>query len=186
MNRNVLIGIVVVIIVALGIWYFASLNTGAATPDTATTSVSTGSTGTTGTTGTTGAATPANPSTFHSIFTQSGNHECSYQQVQASGQSSSVVYIADGKMRGEFRTTGSTPSANLMIYTGGVLYAWKEGATTGKKTSITSLADLPQAIPQDLTSGAIFGVSADNVSWDCHDWAKDVKLFTLPTYVTFS
>jgi hypothetical protein len=73
-----------------------------------------------------------------------------------------------------------------MIYSGGVLYSWKEGASVGKKSSISSLTDLPQAIPQDLTSAAIFGVSADNVSWDCRDWAKDTTLFTLPTYVTFS
>jgi len=185
MNRNTVIGgIIVIIIVILGIWYFSTMNAGVAVPETATTT-STGTTGT-GAAGTTGAATPSNPSTFHSIFTQSGNHECTYQQVGTDTKSTSVVYIADGKMRGEFRTTGAVTTADLMIYNGGFLYAWKEGATTGKKTSISSLADLPAAIPQDLTSGAIFGVSADNVSWDCHDWAKDSTLFNLPTYVTFS
>jgi len=37
-----------------------------------------------------------------------------------------------------------------------------------------------------LTGGAILRVSDDNVSWDCHDWARDVKLFVIPAYVTFS
>ena len=182
MNQNTIIGgIVVIILAVLGIWYFSSNTTGTAGQDqTATTSDSTGTTGTT-------AGTAANPNTFRSIFTQSGNHVCTYAQVTASGQSSNAVYIADGKMRGEFRTVSGTGTlADLMIYTGGILYSWKEGATVGKKSSIKSLADLPQAIPGDLTSGAILGFSLDNVSWDCHDWARDVKLFVIPAYVTFS
>lgn len=89
-------------------------------------------------------------------------------------------------MRGEFRTISGTDStANLMIYTGGTLYSWKEGATTGRKSSIESMAELPQAIPADLTSGGGFGVSLDNVSWDCHDWAKDPAMLVVPTYVKF-
>ena len=89
-------------------------------------------------------------------------------------------------MRGEFRTiVGNDTSANLMIYSGGILYSWKEGATTGKKSSIKSLAELPEAIPNDLTSGGGFGVSMDNVSWDCHYWAKDPKMLVVPTYVKF-
>jgi hypothetical protein len=144
-------------------------------------------TGTTGTTGTgSGTTVTGSAGTFHSIFTQSGNHQCTYEQVGTNTRSTSVVDIADGKMHGEFRTTGATNSADIMIYSGGVLYAWKEGATVGKKTNISSLADLPQAIPADLTSAAIYGFSSQNVSWDCHDWNKDVKLFVLPTYVTFS
>ena len=181
MNPKTLIGgIVAVIIILFGIWYFASNSIGAGAPTAAT------STESSGTAPGTSAAAPRSTNTFRSIFTQSGNHECRYEQVGTSSQTTSVVYIADGKMRGEFRTIGAVPSANLMIYSGGVLYSWKEGATTGKKTSISALSDLPQAIPQDLSSGAIFGVSSENVSWDCHDWARDVRLFILPTYVTFS
>lgn len=187
MNKNTVnavIGvIVVVILVALGIWYFNSSNTaGTATPEQTATTTTTVSTTVTNTS----AATPASPTTFKSIFTQSGNHECTYEQVGTSTQSSSVIYISNGDMRGEFRTTGTVTSADLMIYNGGYLYSWKEGATVGKKSSIKSLADLPQVIPQDLTSGAIFGVSTNNVSWDCHDWITDPTFFVLPTYVTFS
>lgn len=183
MNQNKLIaGISVVVLAALGIWYVSSSNmAGAGTGgETATTSVSTN------VTGTPTAATPTNPNTFRSIFAQSGNHQCSYEQVGASSRSSSVIYIADGKMRGEFRTTsGTETSANLMIYNGGILYSWREGASVGKKSSVTSIAEIPEVIPEDLTSGAVFGGSANNVSWDCHVWAKDAKLFLLPTYVKF-
>ena len=179
MNQKTLTWGVVIVLVALGIWYFASSGTAGITQgETATT--------TTGTTGTP-VGTPAASSTFRSIFTQSGNHQCDYSQSNSTGQSTSVIYLADGKMRGEFRSTMSGGStASLMIYTGGYLYSWKEGATTGKKSSIRALSDLPDVIPQDLTSGAIFGTASDSVGWNCHSWLKDVKLFTIPSYVTFS
>lgn len=185
MNQNKIIGTIVVVILAvLGIWYFSSSKTGgiAGTQDeTATTTVVAGTAAGPGT-----AVTPAVSNTFRSIFTQSGNHECLYEQVTSSGKSSSRVYIADGKMRGEFRTvSGTTNTATMMVYSGGILYSWKEGATTGKKSSIKSLAELPEAIPGDLTSGAAFGVSMDNVSWDCHDWAKDPAMLMVPSYVKF-
>ena len=89
-------------------------------------------------------------------------------------------------MRGEFRTiSGEITSATLMIYDRGILYSWKEGTTTGRKSSIRSIADLPEAIPADLTSGGGFGVSLNNVSWDCHDWAKNPAMLVIPTYVKF-
>ncbi|MDO8482160.1 MAG: hypothetical protein Q7S75_03735 [bacterium] len=183
MNQNKLIGVIVVIVIAiLGIWYFSSSNNGAVTGAQDETATTPGATGVAGTP----ASTPAKATSFRSIFTQTGNHQCSYEQVATTGRSSSVIYIADGKMRGEFRTTsGGVNDANLMIYDGGFLYSWKEGATTGKKSSIKSMAELPEAIPNDLTSGASFGVSLDNVSWDCHDWAKDSKMLVVPTYVKF-
>ena len=180
MNQNKIIGgIVLAVILVWGIWYFTSskIDTNVA-----------GTQNETGTTGSTNTAVkPAGtPSTFRSIFTQSGNHECLYEQVTSSGKSSSRIYIADGKMRGEFRTvSGTDTTATLMIYSGGTLYSWKEGATTGKKSSIRSIAELPEAIPGDLTSGASFGVSLDNVSWDCHDWAKDPAVLMVPSYVKF-
>ncbi|MCR4281373.1 MAG: hypothetical protein NUV88_03525 [Candidatus Kaiserbacteria bacterium] len=185
MNQNKIIGgIVLAVILVWGIWYFSSSSTGgiAGTQDeTATTTVATGTAASPGT-----AVTPAVSNTFRSIFTQSGNHECLYEQVTSSGKSSSRIYIADGKMRGEFRTiSGTTNTASLMIYNGGILYSWKEGATTGRKSTISSMAELPDAIPNDLTSGGGFGVSLDNVSWDCHDWAKDPAVLVVPTYVKF-
>ena len=181
MNQKTIVwGLGIIIIIALGLWYFSSSS--AVPTDT------TGGTATTSTTGTPSTPAPAGASTFKSIFTQSGNHQCSYASSDdsASTQSTSVVYISGGKMRAEFRTSGATVSANFMIYNGGYLYTWKEGASVGKKSSIKSLAELPQAIPQDLTSGAIFGTASDNVSWDCHPWITDATYFTIPTYVKFS
>ena len=187
MNQKVILGILAVVLVGLGIWYVSS----PASPSSST-SITTAPAATTPPAQGPAPSTPAKPvgaatpSTFKGIFTQSGNHECKYESIDGSTRISSVIYISGGKMRGEFRTTGVTSSANLMVYMGGYLYSWKEGATIGKKSSIKSLSDLPALIPQDLTSGTILGTSNDNVSWDCHPWATDQKLLTVPTYVKFS
>ncbi len=185
-QKTVIWGIVVIILIVLGVWYFSSM-----TPNTATSVTTTATSTATSTTPTapvtTVPVTAATKSAFKSIFTQSGNYECTYQQVGGSTQGMSTIYISGGKMRGEFRTTsGAASSANLMIYNGGYLYSWVEGTTVGKKTSISSLADLPQVIPQDLTSGAIFGTNDNSVGWDCHDWLTNNSLFVIPTYVKFT
>lgn len=182
MKQSTIIGIVIVVAAAaLGIWYFSYSNAGTgAQNETATTTAATDNTGTQ-------TVPAAGSSTFRSIFTQDGNTQCDYTQTSTGMQGTSVIYIADGKMRGEFRTTtNGIVKATLMIYSGGYLYSWKEGATVGTKSSIKTLADLPEVIPSDLTSGAVLGTGSNNVGWNCHSWAKDVKLFALPTYVTFS
>jgi hypothetical protein len=178
MKKKILVGVLILIIlVIVAILYttssHTSSNTQTLTPITVTTKTNTN--------------TPGNTSnTFHSIFSQSGSHVCTYEQG-APIRSSSVIYIADGKMRGEFRTvTTEGSAANFMIYSGGYLYSWKEGTTVGTKSSIKSISDLPQVIPTDLTSGVVLGNADKNISWDCHDWIKNSALLILPAYVKFT
>lgn len=187
MNRNIWIWAVVVVVVLLGIWYFASSGT-ASPANTAATSSASGATTTSGASGSAASGSAGSTSSFRSIFTQNGNYECTYDLVGTSTSATSKINIADGKMRGEFRsTTGGASIANYMIYTGGYLYSWKEAATTGTKTSVKTLSDLPSVIPGDLTSASILGASgSDNIGWNCHNWAKDASAFTLPSYVKFS
>lgn len=181
MSKGILIGAIAIIIGALGFWYFyADPSEQTTEPTELQEETNTTPSSTTGT-------TPKGTNTFRSVFSQSGSYECKYEQVDSDSRTSSVITIADGKMRGEFRTMSGTDSiGSLMIYDGNYLYSWKEGATVGRKTSIRTIADLPEAIPADLTSGAVYGGSLDNVGWDCHPWAKDQKAFVLPTYVKFS
>jgi uncharacterized protein (UPF0333 family) len=95
MNRNTIIGsVIIVILVAVGIWYFTATDM---TDSTVSTNEAPG----------TKKTAPATPSTFKSIFAQSGNHQCTYEQVSPTSRSNSLVYIADGKMRGEFRTNSA-------------------------------------------------------------------------------
>lgn len=189
MNKNALVWIIILVVVGFGIWYASSSNTGQNNPvsqEAATTTTNVTTTTATGSSGTNKVVT--NPNTFHSIFEQSGTHQCTYEQVGGTSEkASSVIDIADGKMRGEFRTTDTSGNtkATLMIYSGGTLYSWQEGMTTGTKSTIKTVADLPQVIPADLTSASVLGGSSQNVGWDCHAWLKDPSVFVVPSYVKF-
>ena len=77
-------------------------------------------------------------------------------------------------------------TANLAVYDGRYLYQWHEGTSVGTKMTLTSLSQLPSAIPQDLTSGTIYGSSYNSVGWNCHSWLTDKSLLAAPSYVTFS
>lgn len=120
------------------------------------------------------------------IFSIKGSYQCDYEAVSPQGRASNVVYLSDGKMRGEFRTTGAfATSNNITVYDGKYLYVWTEGFSTGKVTEPKTLADLPGIIPQDVSSGRILGTSANNVSWNCHAWLRDASKLMRPSYVTF-
>ena len=173
MNRNILIAAVVIVVLGAGLWVFFSpkMSTDQTTKPTETT------TNTTSTSNT-------SPNTFKSILAQSGSYECRYEQATSTGQSTNLIYISDGKLRGEFRTLGAV--GNMMVYDGANLYVWMEGAIVGTKTQLKSLSELPLVIPKDLTSGSVLGSGIDNVSWDCHAWSKNAALLVPPKEVKFS
>ncbi len=122
------------------------------------------------------------------LFPQKGSFECRYDQATQTGRSTNVVYIADGKMRGEFRSTDAQgfASSNMMIYDGTYLYSWVEGKGIGMRTQPKSLKDIPAAIPTDVHEGKVLGSGIENVSWDCHAWSKVPTMLSKPSYVKFN
>ena len=117
------------------------------------------------------------------MFNQGGSHICTFDNLSNGHKSTATIYIADGKMRGEFRANNSV--GDIMVYNGGNLYTWKEGSATGMRSQVRLIADLPAALPKDLTGGVIIGNSANNSSWECHDWLKKSALLTPPANVAF-
>jgi hypothetical protein len=186
MNQTTVMGIsAIAIVVLLGVWLYATPQTAMAPADMPTTTAPVAARVVSG--------TPAKPvtantsgNTYKSLLTQKGNFQCDYSQVTSDGQSNNVVYISDGKLRAEFRSTiKGQGGSNLSVYDGRYLYTWREGTSVGTKSLITSLGQLPTAIPKDLTSGAIHGDGVNSVGWDCHTWLVDKKLLTPPAYVSF-
>lgn len=120
------------------------------------------------------------------IFAEQGNYQCDYEKVTQDSRSSSVIYVSNGRMRGEFRTSaGLNSTATLLVYDGSYLYVWTEGKSTGVRTQPKTIADLPSLIPEDVSSGRILGSGINNVSWNCHAWSKDESKLVKPSYVTF-
>lgn len=121
------------------------------------------------------------------IFNEKGNYQCDYESVTPQSRASNVVYISNGKMRGEFRTIEAGASkSSIVIYDGSYLYVWTEGQSTGKISQPKTLADLPGIIPENVSSGKILGSGLNSVSWNCHAWSLDSSMLTRPSYVTFN
>lgn len=73
-----------------------------------------------------------------------------------------------------------------MIYNNGTLYIWQEGKTTGTKTQVSTLAQLPAVIPKDLTSGTSLGSGINTVGWDCRQWSMKAEFFVPSTAIKFT
>lgn len=178
MNRTVAVVVIIIVLLGLGWKFFKSpkTDTNNVTPDT-TQATSTG-------TKTNTSTSSSNTQTTQSLITQKGSYECIFTQASTTGQSTNLIYIADGKLRGEFRDVDAV--GNLMLYDGINLYVWQEGKTVGTKTRLTSLSQLPSIIPRDLTSGSSLGSGLNSAGWDCHQWIKKANLLVPPTQVRFT
>lgn len=180
--KNILWGILALVLVIVLVFVFKSRDKSVALDN----STDTNATSTNVNTGTSPTTPTAKPASFKSLIALSGNHECKYEQVSQGSRSTNVVYLSNGKLRGEFRTTANGVStANLMVYDGKNLYVWKEGQSTGTISQPKTIAELPDVIPADITSGAVFGTNVNNASWDCHGWTTVPSLLVKPSYVTF-
>ena len=193
MRTNLLMWVVaLVVIIAGGAWLYSRstmnvpVDTPTTSPNASPTTVQSPAPTTVSVTKKKPAPTPVRTQTYKSIITQTGSHQCDYEQVGSSGKTSGVVYIADGKMRAELRTSDVVDTRSLAVYDGRYLYIWTEGKTTGTRSEPSSVSQLPIVIPTDLNSGKIFGSGTNSISWNCHSWLKDAKLLVPPSYVTFS
>lgn len=198
MNKNTWIGIIVAIfVVAFAAWAYSMVNTYTKPLPDLTTASSTPTTSTS-----TVQFIPSQPPPAHvylpttpatkpatqyvplpPLLSQPNAHKCVYSQVTPTSQSSGVVYLADGKLRSEFRTVGGI--GTLSVFDGQYVYVWKEGSTHGTRTEYTDIAQLSTLIPKDLTSGAVLGSSSNNAGWKCTPWIPDMTMLSAPQGVTF-
>jgi hypothetical protein len=198
MKKTLIWVIAIIIIVLLGLYFWggnSASQTSTSTDQNATTTTTdivdgTNEGATSSASGSTSASTTGMKSTLGGIFDNPGSYECDYNQLSGtpgnSVRSTNVIYIANGRLRGEFRTTSATSTVlSMMVYDGNNLYVWNEGQSAGKVSVPKTIKDLPGVIPEDITSGRILGNSQINVSWDCHAWSTDPAKLVKPSYVTF-
>lgn len=185
MIKNLLVGLVLVVLVVVGFWLFKSGKKNAEVIAENTIN-STASSTNTSSSKNSPIKSSIKPASFTSLLPQKGNYECTYQEVSQTSRSSHVLYLSEGKMRGEFRTTTANgASSNIVVYDGNYLYNWIEGQTVGKISQPRSISDFPAIIPKDILSASVLGSGLNSVSWECHPWIKVSSLLAKPTYVRF-
>ena len=183
-QKNIIIAVVVIAILALGSWYLISQN---ATPVSTGTDVTTTVPATDGTTATPGTATTPAKGTgaLKSAFTQGGNYTCTLNALAAdNGKTSGTVYASAGKTRTDFRaeSAGGVVTELHIIRDGASAYTWISGQTTGTKTAITTASPF---VPRQPSGAGIAITDESSVNWDCHPWLTDKAQFVPPSNITF-
>jgi hypothetical protein len=109
------------------------------------------------------------------------SQECLFSTEGSNG----VVYVAGGKVRGDFTTEseGQTTISH-MIVDGQTSYVWMEGQQMGYKFSFDESAQV-QDQDQGQTSQATVDID-QKVDYNCKSWNTDPSMFTLPAGIEFS
>lgn len=106
----------------------------------------------------------------------SGNQSCTYND----GQTTGVVYTANGKARMDFTsTTNGVSTASHSVIDGDIYYSWIDGQPSGFKFSMN----------QSTTGSAGSNQNVDvnkETNYNCSSWSPDNSKFVLPTGVTFT
>ena len=120
-------------------------------------------------------------SSFKDFLASGKSQKCEVSFKSADTTSSGTMYVASGKMRGDFSATVQEKSVQShMIVKDQTVYSWVEGLgmSAGFKTSLnTSDANKAQSRSVDVNQ---------KVSYTCQSWTEDDSMFTLPQGVNFN
>jgi hypothetical protein len=166
MNTKV-IGVIVALLLLLGVGgaYFLSQNK----PTTQTTDTPATTT------------TEKKSSSLLDLLSLGKNQRCTFKTASEGSSTEGTVYIAEGKMRGDFKTTVDGKAQDMsMIRDGDTSYIWGSSLPTGIKMTI-SLDELSS----NQQTGQVVNPS-DKLDYSCIPWNTDASLFTPPSNIKFS
>ena len=162
MNKNLLLVLGAIVLLALGYFFFANKG-----------SLNTGLPGTGG------------PKTLAQLL-GGDNQMCTYEDPETGD--SGTFYVAGGSMRGDVTsTTDGKTETNHMIFMDGYMYIWMDGETTGFKTA-TDFEGEEEADTADINGDTETSTTFDTqkeLDYNCSSWRVDSSKFTLPEGVEF-
>lgn len=120
--------------------------------------------------------------TLKSFMNMGGNQQCEFSDMETG--SSGSVFIADGKMRGDFSANaGGKATASHMINDGKDIYIWMDDQATGFKTSLTAMEEMSNT---EGMTGVNQTVDLNKqVDYKCESWSADQLKFAVPVEVKF-
>lgn len=112
------------------------------------------------------------------LLARTGSYRCSVSQEVNGAHTDGIVYVADGKLRGDFESSvqGITIESHMIVKDSNI-YAWTPISPNGFK--------IPQAEatkPADETtpSSQNYADFQQEYTYECAAWTIDETLFTLP------
>jgi len=158
MNKKVLIAIAVLLVLGAGIFVIKNKSTQNSSGQVTEKSTS--------------------PKTLKEIFGLGLAQKCTY--------GTGVVYVSDGKMRGDFKAPSESPSGGShMIVVGNTSYIWMDGSKTGFKNTFDLNATSPPSTSTEVESQEPVNLSQPE-DYVCENWVVDSSLFDLPSGISFT
>ena len=160
MNKNVLIAIAVVVLLALGGAYF--LYGRPSSPLTSTSGTPT---------------TSSAKKSLKDLIALGSSQQCKFQDAAGN---SGTMYVSGGKSRGDFTSTanGATVGSH-MLYDGQAMYIWMDGQSQGYKSTLDATS-----APDSAAGSQAMDVN-QALDYDCSSWSVAATSFTPPAGIEF-
>ena len=155
MNKNLFIGIVVLILLGGGYFYFSKSPMNPIQK----------------------AASGLIKGNIQDLFAKGTNMQCTFKYAEGENTSEGNIYVSDKKMRGSFSLTQSdgTKMQSNVIQDGAYGYTWIEGQEQGTKIKVETSSKKAE----------LFALDNKNINYDCKPWNVDSGLFTPPANIQF-
>jgi hypothetical protein len=119
--------------------------------------------------------------TLKSLLSSGKSQKCTYSYSRQSTTVSGTVYVANGKMRGDFVSpSGQSKVTGHMIIDGGYFYVWTDLSNSGIKMAVNQ--EQPANAPVSNSQTPDINQS---FTYSCQGWAEDDTLFVLPSSISF-
>ncbi len=169
MNKNLLIGIVIVLLILIGGGYMFLNRSQNPQPSTIETTETTQVTNTAGV---------VEKKSIKSLLALGSNQTCTFEDKETG--SSGTVFIDSGKFRGDFSSNVNNVVSNShMIADGKDVYVWTDNSKEGFKMSVDSIEKINEGGPKTVDINK-------EVDYSCTPQGAEVSKFVLPTDVVFS
>lgn len=171
MNRKILIIVALLLFLGVGGWYFLSDKK---TADNTSTTIGMNN----------DSKNESSTSSLKDLITKGGSQTCTYTTESGSGK----VYVAGGKVRGDFETkTEDLTLKSHMIVKDNTSYIWTDGQNTGFKMTFDTASEPAPTIDKGDSSTANSGFDmGTDYNYSCNSWNTDASMFDLPEEISFN
>ncbi len=177
MNKNsLIIGVVVLVLLALGAWFMANRRAGEEGQLYGSDTEMPGDS--------TGEEAAGTSTSLKTLLAAGTAQQCSFQDTAVGMNSEGVIYVAGGKVRGNFMSTvDGQPVGTHMIVDGKTSYVWTDASAMGFKTTLPEGTTQPSTAASNQTSALDVNKT---LNYSCQPWTADNSVFTLPSGVQFN
>jgi hypothetical protein len=173
MNKNIIIIVIILAIIAVGVYFFTSKPLKAPNSLSSTAQSKTES------------KTQTMQGTLRSLLSSGKSQKCTYSNKIESASIEGTVYVVNGKMRGDFISGTEEKKVNgHMIVDGKNSYVWTDSSKQGIKMAYDPNEQTPSIVPAN-TNSQISDINK-TFTYKCQGWAENNAVFSPPSDIAFS